>query len=574
MSKYKKECYVLISIVIVLSFVSYCIFNSSNIENFKEGYAQRPSGIYSRDIIQLNGYYPSTDTYVDGNSAISAIQLHIGHPDNLNLTTNGQSYMILPDQTKIKLISNGYNLYSSIPSYNQPIYQVDIKNLQDIVPPTSHLPKILFTKIVNGIPTNIGTQTRYNTNFNITSQRFLDKDNLNELEKSRIDTGLYNIDLDKHETYVKPSSNFQVFVNAMANWKFIKKIKTDRKTSNPDFIKYIKKNKLEKIKISIQRVFISPIGVDKSSTNISKEIELQILDGDSAFQDIIIPGIVDERMHIMDTEGISPVFSHTLVYYWKYSSSHKSNYMYKDNIFLNGIFSPNYPRNTTTDYYSPMLVKTSDGSSLIITDKNDYRLNIRSLLGSDKIPKLQISGIYNGPHQIIKKGWVDSYPNEPTEIWSSKFTMPNKLNGNRTNSKAWCQINEAGDKIRSISCPQINRKDYNCPAGYAKDGNNKCVKSWTSDCGESCANDLCTGEKGKWIPLDYYKNPYTCQMPDVQVSSDIDCYNPYIERDLSKYKFDDNNAHGIGDWVDIGDISTANYNNSGVVNCELKKINN
>ena len=59
------------------------------------------------------------------------------------------------------------------------------------------------------------------------------------------------------------------------------------------------------------------------------------------------------------------------------------------------------------------------------------------------------------------------------------------------------------------------KKSVKCPEGYSgPDDNNKCIASWTPNCGEDCAKDRCAKANGKWIPLDYGSNPYTCQMDD------------------------------------------------------------
>jgi hypothetical protein len=52
-----------------------------------------------------------------------------------------------------------------------------------------------------------------------------------------------------------------------------------------------------------------------------------------------------------------------------------------------------------------------------------------------------------------------------------------------------------------------------CPTGYnGPEPTGKCKAGWSSNCGEDCAKINCAKAKGKWIPLDYSRNPYTCQM--------------------------------------------------------------
>lgn len=62
-----------------------------------------------------------------------------------------------------------------------------------------------------------------------------------------------------------------------------------------------------------------------------------------------------------------------------------------------------------------------------------------------------------------------------------------------------------------------------CPVGYSgPDATGKCVTGWSKACEQKCAEAKCSSAKGKWIPLDYKKNPYTCQMPvkiNVQASA-------------------------------------------------------
>ena len=61
----------------------------------------------------------------------------------------------------------------------------------------------------------------------------------------------------------------------------------------------------------------------------------------------------------------------------------------------------------------------------------------------------------------------------------------------------------------------VIKKSVKCPEGYSgpnADGN--CTAGWIPSCGEDCAKDKCAKANGKWIPLDYGSNPYTCQMDD------------------------------------------------------------
>jgi len=61
----------------------------------------------------------------------------------------------------------------------------------------------------------------------------------------------------------------------------------------------------------------------------------------------------------------------------------------------------------------------------------------------------------------------------------------------------------------------VNLKECNidCPAGFSKlvtENKCQCISSWNKDCGENCAFEKCNQKNLEWIPLDYTKNPYTC----------------------------------------------------------------
>ena len=284
MKRYKKECFILIGIVVVLSFVSYCIFNSSIKENFINDV--RPPRIYNRDSLSLTGDYTSSKSFIHDNKVMNTIYIHIGKPDNLNLTVGDESYMILPNNTKVNLISHGYGSYISKPEENKPTYHLEVQNenLSGI-----DIPKILIKKVDNGITTNIGTRLTHN--FNIPAEKILDINQPSELEKLRIKNGFSKINLEKDVSFSKPRPNFQYFIDLMNKWPYqLDTMKAVNKTSNKEYIDFIKKNGLETIKLSIQRVFKSPISHKLSMTSLSNEIDLKILDGDSAYQQIIIQG--------------------------------------------------------------------------------------------------------------------------------------------------------------------------------------------------------------------------------------------------------------------------------------------
>jgi hypothetical protein len=54
-----------------------------------------------------------------------------------------------------------------------------------------------------------------------------------------------------------------------------------------------------------------------------------------------------------------------------------------------------------------------------------------------------------------------------------------------------------------------------CPDGYtSRDAKGRCTMLWSSTCDDKCAKQKCeTANGGRWIPLDYTNNPYTCDMP-------------------------------------------------------------
>jgi hypothetical protein len=52
-----------------------------------------------------------------------------------------------------------------------------------------------------------------------------------------------------------------------------------------------------------------------------------------------------------------------------------------------------------------------------------------------------------------------------------------------------------------------------CPPGFSgPDSTGRCIAGYTRTCAEKCAKNNCIKANGQWIPLDYMKNPYTCQM--------------------------------------------------------------
>ena len=66
--------------------------------------------------------------------------------------------------------------------------------------------------------------------------------------------------------------------------------------------------------------------------------------------------------------------------------------------------------------------------------------------------------------------------------------------------------------LESNSCPVKYWAGTGCP------GSGKCCNlGWTQDCQQDCAKKRCEDHSGTWIPRDYSKNPYTCEMGMLQI---------------------------------------------------------
>ncbi len=51
---------------------------------------------------------------------------------------------------------------------------------------------------------------------------------------------------------------------------------------------------------------------------------------------------------------------------------------------------------------------------------------------------------------------------------------------------------------------------YQCPPGYTGKSTLGCTAQWSTSCDQACANKNCTDYGGRFLPLDYGSNPYTC----------------------------------------------------------------
>jgi len=65
-----------------------------------------------------------------------------------------------------------------------------------------------------------------------------------------------------------------------------------------------------------------------------------------------------------------------------------------------------------------------------------------------------------------------------------------------------------------------------CPPGYNNpradvNNNNYCYAGLSNECGEGCHKSQCASSGGKWIPLDYNYNAYTCQMKEPRVDKNV-----------------------------------------------------
>ena len=140
-------------------------------------------------------------------------------------------------------------------------------------------------------------------------------------------------------------------------------------------------------------------------------------------------------------------------------------------------------------------------------------------------------------------------PNNPNQqfVYDSNtkmFKNPNKNNlciddgggtkAGETKMHLWnCDSNNPNQKFVPVPIITYNRFEA-CPRGYkGPEPTGKCKAGWSTKCGEDCAKNNCAIAEGKWIPLDYSKNPYTCQMkmsPSITYNKDglintgLQCY--------------------------------------------------
>lgn len=97
-----------------------------------------------------------------------------------------------------------------------------------------------------------------------------------------------------------------------------------------------------------------------------------------------------------------------------------------------------------------------------------------------------------------------------------------------------------------------------CPPGYnnptANPDNNYCYAGWTSDCGEDCRRERCASNGGKWIPLDYNYNAYTCKMGDPLVDK-------YTQYSVSLYSLKTGGPTGVDNgYGEVGKLAYIDHN--------------
>jgi len=100
--------------------------------------------------------------------------------------------------------------------------------------------------------------------------------------------------------------------------------------------------------------------------------------------------------------------------------------------------------------------------------------------------------------------------------WDCKLI--NKGNVGELVDDATCGINFGGCFIKAEpnSCPVKYWAGTGCP------GSGKCCNTgWTRDCNQNCVKKRCEDHLGTWIPRDYSKQPYTCE---IKITEDL-CSN-------------------------------------------------
>jgi len=74
----------------------------------------------------------------------------------------------------------------------------------------------------------------------------------------------------------------------------------------------------------------------------------------------------------------------------------------------------------------------------------------------------------------------------------------------------WARRRRASQTLGSDGCPD----GFDVFTTGKCTGSGKCCRAgWSAQCGQSCAKERCTATGGTWVALDYYSNPYTCDMP-------------------------------------------------------------
>jgi hypothetical protein len=98
-------------------------------------------------------------------------------------------------------------------------------------------------------------------------------------------------------------------------------------------------------------------------------------------------------------------------------------------------------------------------------------------------------------------------------------------------------------RLYGTSVPYTTKTLAKCPPGYNSEfadpnNNNYCTSGWSESCGESCRKQSCIDNGGKWIPLDYRYNAYTCQMAEPKV-------NKQSNQGIALYSLKSNGPSGV-----------------------------
>lgn len=67
----------------------------------------------------------------------------------------------------------------------------------------------------------------------------------------------------------------------------------------------------------------------------------------------------------------------------------------------------------------------------------------------------------------------------------------------------------------------LKKCNVDCPSGFSKivtEDKCQCISTWNKNCGQNCAFKKCSEKNLEWVPLDYTKNPYTCESKQSSLS--------------------------------------------------------